>query len=308
VPGTAAPLPFASTANATGAQPMNAWAASSATAPPVVSTQAPTGIAPHAGLDRNRMIGLALALSGLFVLAVILALATRTTGPTSPTTGASITPPDPRPLDQRMFAYQQQPDVAQAIARMYAGDTNAAVAPLQARLRTNPQDGLAAYFLGTVYRAGRRLGPAMEQFATALRVEPALAEDSTLATAAVEALADPSAARAAEALFRGPLSQSHTAARAVADEAIHGSSSAARAGALDIADSMQPLLTPLDRARIRLRIARNCDELRAALGGLESMGEGTPRDEAEAVREGACDMLRMGHRCDECREGHGRRH
>jgi tetratricopeptide (TPR) repeat protein len=253
------------------------------------------------------LIGLALALTGLLVLAIILALATRTTGPTSPTTGASIAPPDPRPLDQRMFAYQQQPDVAQAIARMYAGDTNAAIAPLQARARANPRDGLAPYFLGTVYRAGHRLGPAMEQFATALRLEPALAEDSTLATAAVEALADSGAARAAEALFHGPLSQSHTAARAVADEAIHGSSPAARASALDIADSMQSLLTPLDRARIRLRIARNCDELRAALGGLESMGEGTPRDEAAAVREGACDMLRMGNRRESCLDAH-RRH
>jgi cytochrome c-type biogenesis protein CcmH/NrfG len=207
-----------------------------------------------------------------------------------------------------MFAYQQQHDVAQAMSRLYSGDAAGAAAPLEARVRANPRDGLAAYYLGTVYRNTRRLGPALQQFAHALQIEPALAEDSTLATAAVEGLADAGASVQAQTLLHGPLSQSHTAARAVADEAINGSSTAARSTALDLANAMQSLLTPLDRARIRLRLAQNCDELRAALGALESMGDGTPRNEVTAVRAGECDMLRMGDRCQECIESHGRHH
>ena len=301
VPSSGGAVPSSLIAASTGGPSVlsNAWVA------PAIATTAPASTSVPSP-DRNRKIGFIIAVSGLFVLAIILALATRgATNGTAPSLGAA---PDPRPLDQRMFAYQQQPDVAQAMARMYAGDANAAIAPLQARVRSNPRDGLAAYYLGTVFRTARRNTSAIEQFTQAVQLEPALAEDSTLATAAVEALADSGAARSAEALLRGPLSQSHSAARAVADEAIHGSSTAARNSALDIADSMGSLLTALDRARIRLRIARSCDELRAALGGLESMGEGTPREEAAAVRGGACDMLRMGSRCDDCFDDHGHRH
>ena len=256
--------------------------------------------------DRNRTIGLGLAVAGVVALVIAIAVATHSRPQSTTATESAAPVADPRPLDQRMFAYQQQPDVSRAMARMMSGDASGAATSLEARARANPTDGLAAYYLGTAYRTARRLGPALTQFGNALRREPALAEDSTLAAAAVEGLSDASAASTAMTLLRGPLSQSHTAARAVADEAINGSSSASRTSALDLAESMQTLLTPLDRARVRLRLARNCDDLRAALGALESMGDGPPRDEANAVREGACEMLRMGARCASCFEDHGR--
>ncbi len=298
---------------ATAAVPSQIVSRAAMAAPPAASSIAGAiprftpAAAPGDPRERNRIIGLGLAFAGLLVLAIILAIATRTTAPSPLAPVVPARPVDVRPLDQRMFAYQQQPDVAQAMSRMYTGDTVGAAAPLEARRRADPSDGLAAYFLGTVLRNARRLGPALEQFGTAVRLEPALADDSTLATAAVEGLADATTATAAAALLRGPLARSRTAARAVADEAISGSSPASRGTALDLADAMQSLLTPLDRARVRLRLARTCEELRAALGALESLGEGTPRDEARAVRAGECDMLRMGARCESCIEDHGRR-
>jgi hypothetical protein len=211
-----------------------------------------------------------------------------------------------RALTDRLAEYQRLPDVADALARSLRGDTDGAVAALRARVAAHPDDGLAAYFLGTVCWTGRRVPDAVAQFTSALHHEPALAADPTLAHAVVAALSDRDASGAADALLRSaPLAQSPVAAQAAAEEAINGLTASARNRALVAAAGMASLLPRLDRARVMLRAADNCEDLRAALDQLDSLGAGDAADDARAVRAGECGSLRMRDRCQECVGGEG---
>ena len=246
----------------------------------------------------GRKRALQITAGGIVALALLLAFVTRPVRTTGlPTTG---TPPDPRPLDQRLYAYQQQPDVASAIARAQSGDVNAAVAVLAARQRANPRDAFAAYYLGTAYRYGRRTAQALEQFSAAVAIEPALGEDSTLVDAVIDGLSDSGASASAQVLLAGPLQGSETAARSVAEAAIDGRTASLRSTALNAVVAMEARLSPLDRARVHLRRATDCDALTRALTELESIDSGVAREESAAVRAGACSMLRSGALCSRC--------
>jgi hypothetical protein len=256
--------------------------------------------------DPQRRKAAAIGLVGFVALAIVLAAATRPRSHPSPPPPVGVV--DSRPIATRMAAYQVQPDVADALGRSLRGDLDGAVAAFRNRLARDPHDALASYFLGTIYRNARRGRESADAFATAVRTDPALAEDSTLARSLVEALGDPQTASTVEPMLRTPpLSQSVAVAQAVVDEAIDGSSPSLHNAALGLAEPFSALLTPLDQARVRLRLASNCDELRAALGALESIG-GAGGTEATTVRQGACDMLRMGDRCRDCFEHRGTPH
>jgi serine/threonine-protein kinase len=281
-------------------------------AAPSVHWHAPTSTttAPAPGRRTGLVIGGGLA--ALFVLALILGLATApsrapaTTAPGAVTT-AQAAGGDPATVAVRLASYPRDPEVAQALARSWRGDADGAARILQARRNQNPNDGLAAYFLGTVYWTARRHAQAVQEYGAAVSLEPGLASDPTLARAVAGALADPAAAQRAEDLLRtGPLSQSAQAAAAVAEVAIGGSHPGARARALALAREMAPLLRSLDAARVRLRAATDCSELQAALAALEALGPGVAQDEVRAVHEGECEMLQMRDECRACLEGEER--
>jgi tRNA A-37 threonylcarbamoyl transferase component Bud32 len=254
--------------------------------------------------DNARKRQLTIALATLLLLSIVLALATRHTpraGPTAISPAGVASQRDPRPLEVRLAELESRPEIRDAFASLRPATIDTASAPLLARVRRDPHDGLAAYLLGVMYLRVRERGSALAQFNRALAEEPRLAGDEAIASAAVVALRDPSTSNDGEALLRGPLATSAAALRALADEALNSPSRRGRTAALALVESRADALGGVDGPRIRLRAARTCDELIRALTALEATNDDLARDEARAVRAGACDMLRIGVACRQCR-------
>lgn len=200
-----------------------------------------------------------------------------------------------QPMARRMSALRGESEVARALRLAAHGETAAAIELLRGRRARRPHaddDGLVAYQLALLLSADRRNSEAVATFADAVSRDPTLVEDEPLVRALAKALADDSAASAAETLLHAAsFAGSRTAARVLAEETVFGPSSDARRRAGRLARERIALLDPTQRARVLLRTSDRCDELQSVVGQVSRLGPGPAADDVARLRAGQCAML-----------------
>ncbi|MBL8681935.1 MAG: serine/threonine protein kinase [Myxococcales bacterium] len=199
------------------------------------------------------------------------------------------------PMARRMSALRGESEVARALRVAARGDTTAAIEMLRGRRARRPHaddDGLVAYQLALLLSADRKNSEAVATFADAVSRDPSLVEDEPLVRALTKALADDSAASAAETLLHAAsFAGSRTAARVLAEETVFGPTSDARRRAGRLARERIALLDATQRARVLLRTSDRCDELQTVVGQVARLGPGPAADDVARLRAGQCAML-----------------
>ncbi len=211
------------------------------------------------------------------------------------------TSPPESPLSGRMAAYQQIPEVAGALARAVRGDSQAALRVFHRRRMQSPNDGLAAYYLGTAEWLAGHPDAAVRSFAAALEREPDLITDPTLVHAMIEAIELPATQDFVLQTWRaGHLERSPTAVEAAAAAAIELPRGTARDLALRLAGEGTAVLSPLLRARIALRAATDCAGVRVAQAQLAAMPAAAAVEDARAVNSRRCETIVLRALCAVC--------
>ena len=215
------------------------------------------------------------------------------------TTTHALSPREHEPLASvmaRVAALRARPELATRTARQ----RQRAALSLEAMRLEHPDDPALAYALGALYARDLNTAPqSAAAYRDALRAAPSLASDPTLLGDVVRAFATaPARAATAEALLRGPLSDS--ALDAMVDLCVRDAPGRARVAALLAEPSFAARLDATQTALLALTSARSCEARRDAIETLSRVADARALPPLRRVPTGTgCGFLGLA-RCNGC--------